>query len=62
MGDHSLEDYPIMLEKIMNKKTVNSFPCVPKTDMNCVKNLQVVTRYGIRTRLDKKESEPIKYI
>ena len=46
----------------MNKKTVNSLSCVPKTSMNCVKNLQVITRYGIRTGLDKNESEPIKYI
>ena len=51
-----------MLEKIMNKKTVNSLSCVLKTDMNCVKNLQVITRYGTRTGLDKNESKPIKCI
>ena len=62
MGDHFLEDCPIMLEKIMNKKTVNSLSYVPKTDMNYVKNLQVITRYGTRTRPDKNESEPIKCI
>ena len=30
VGDHSLEDCPIMLEKIMNKKTINTLSCVPK--------------------------------
>ena len=60
VADHSLEDCPIMLEKIMNKKIVNSLSCVPKTDMNYVKNLQVITRYGTRVGLDKNESEPIK--
>ena len=51
-----------MLEKIMNKKTINSLSCVPKIDMNCAKIFQVITRYGTRTGLDKNESEPIKYI
>ena len=51
--DHSLEDCPIMLEKIMNKKTVNSLSCVPKSNVQCAKNLQVITRCGTRIGLDK---------
>ena len=62
MGDHSLEDYPIMLEKIMNKKNVNSLACVPKTDIHCTKNLQVITRCGTRIGFDRNELDPIKYI
>ena len=46
----------------MNKKAVNSLSCVPKIDINCAKNLQVITRYGTRTGLDKNEPKPIKYI
>jgi hypothetical protein len=62
VGEHSLEDCPIMLENIMNKKTVNTLSCVPKTNMSYVKNLQVITRHGTKTGLDKNETKPIKII
>ena len=62
MGDHSLEDCPIMLEKIINKKSVNSLSCVPKSNVHCAKNLQVITRCGTRTGFDKNTTKPIKHI
>ena len=46
----------------MNKKTVNTFSCVPKTNMTFAKNLQVITRHGTKTGLDKNEPKPIKII
>ena len=46
----------------MNKKTVNTLSCVPKTNMTSAKNLQVITRHGIKTRLDKNEPKLIKII
>ena len=42
-----------MLEKIINKKLVNSLLCVPKSDVHSAKNIQVITRCGTRTRYDK---------
>ena len=62
VGDHSLEDCPIMLEKILNKKLVNNLSCVPKSDVHSVKNLQVITRCGTRIDYDKDIIEPIKHI
>jgi hypothetical protein len=62
VGDHSLEDCPIMLEKIINKKIVNSLFFVPKSNVQCAKNLQVITRYGRRIGLDKNTTKPIKHI
>ena len=62
VGDHSLEDCPIMLEKIMDKKSVNSLSCVPKSDVHSVKNLQIITRCGTRTSYDKDTIKPIKHI
>ena len=62
MGDHSLEDFPIMLEKIINKKSVNSLSCVPRSNVNFSKNLQVITRCGTRTGFDKNTIAPIKHI
>ena len=53
MGDHSLEDCPIMLENIINKKLVNNLSCVPKSNVHCAKNIQVITRSGTRTSFDK---------
>ena len=46
----------------MNKKIVNSLSCVPKYDMNYIKNLQVITRHGTKTGPDKIESKPINCI
>ena len=62
VGDHSLEDCPIMLENIINKKLVNNLSCVPKNDLHCAKNLQVISRCGTRTSYDKDITEPIKHI
>ena len=62
MGDHSLEDCPMMLENIINKKAVNNLSCVPKSDVHCSKNLQVITQCGTRTGFDKNIIEPIKHI
>ena len=60
--DHSLWDYPILLEKSIDKKSVNSLSCVPKSNVQCAKNLQVITRCGTRTGFDKNTIEPIKHI
>ena len=46
----------------MNKKAVDTLSCVPKTNMSYVKNLQVITRHGTKTGLDKNEPELIKII
>lgn len=62
VGDHSLEECPIMLENIINKKSVNSLSCVPRSNVHCAKNIQVITRCGTRTGFDKNTTEPIKHI
>ena len=62
VGDHSLEDCPIMLENIINKMSVNNLSCVPKSDVHIVKNLQVITRHGTRIGYDNDIIEPIKHI
>ena len=49
VGDHSLEDFPTMLEKINTKKNVNVLSCVQKNDVITTKNLHVVTRQGTKT-------------
>lgn len=46
----------------MNKKTLNSLSFVPKTDMYCAKNMQVITRCGTRTKFDRNKPDPIKHI
>ena len=43
VGYHSLEDCPIMLENIINEKSVNNLSCVPKSDVHSAKNLHVLT-------------------
>ena len=43
VGDHSLEDCPIMLEKINKKKNVNVLSCVKKHDIINTNNLHIVT-------------------
>jgi len=48
-GDHSLEDFQIMLEKIRNKKIVHFVQNIPKNLELNSKNLQVVTRLGVKT-------------
>ena len=52
VGDHSLEDFPTMLEKINTKKNVNVLSCVQKTDVITTKNLHIVTRQGTKIGLD----------
>ena len=48
VGDHSLEDFPIMLEKINKKKNVNVLSCVQKHDIINTKNLHIVTQQGTK--------------
>ena len=52
MGDHSLEDYPTILEKINKNTNFNVLSCVQKCDIIRTKNLQVVTRQGMKTGND----------
>lgn len=51
-----------MLENIINKKSVNSLSCVPRSNVHCAKNIQVITRCGTRSGFDKNTIEPIKNI
>ena len=70
VGDHSLEDFPTMLEKINKKKNVNVLSCVQKHDIINTNNLHIVTRQGtkigndnpwIRKRKEKKDyPDPVK--
>ena len=53
MGDHSLEDFPIMLAKIMNKKNVSHLSRVHRNDMVNTKNIQIITRQGTHIGDDK---------
>ena len=52
VGDHLLEDFPTMLEKINTKKNVNVLSCVQKNDVITTKNLHIVTRQGTKTGVD----------
>ena len=50
VGEHSLEDCPVMLEKIMNKKNIKSLSSVDDDDdVKCAKKLNVITRNGTDT-------------
>ena len=60
MGDHSLEDCLIILEKINKKKNVNVFSCVQKCDIIPTNNLHVVTRQGMKTGNDNPHISKIK--
>ena len=51
-----------MLEKIINKKSINNLSCVRKSDVHSVKNIQIITRCDTRTGQDKDTIEPIKNI
>jgi hypothetical protein len=46
VGDHSLEDFPIILDKVMNKIDVNLLHKIPKQDVLNSKNIHVVMRLG----------------
>ena len=48
VGDHSLEDFPTMLEKNNMKKNVNVLSCVQKHDVINTKNLHIVTWQGTK--------------
>ena len=60
VGDHSLEDCPIMLEKINKKKNFNVLSCVQKHDTINTNNLHIVTRQGTKTRSDNHQISKIK--
>jgi len=44
MSDHFNEYFPIVLEKVMNKRNINLLHTMPKLDILNSKNLHVVTR------------------
>ena len=46
IGDHSLDNCPIILENIMNEKNVNHLPQVPKNEILNTKKLQAITNQG----------------
>ena len=50
VGNHSLEDFPIILENIMSKNNVNHLSRVPKNEVLNTKNLQIITRQGTKIR------------
>jgi hypothetical protein len=57
VGDHSLEDCPIVLEKVMNKRNVNILYTMPKQEVLNSKNIHVITRSGVgRDNYMNKES------
>jgi hypothetical protein len=47
VGDHSLEDCPIVLEKVMNKRMVNILHIVPRKEVLNSNNIHVVTIYRV---------------
>ena len=60
VGNHSLENCPIMLDKINKKKNVNVLSYVQKSDVICTKNLQIVTIQGTKTGNDNPRISKIK--
>ena len=60
VGDHSLEDFPTMLEKINTKKNVNVLSYVEKNDVIKTKNLHIVTRQGTKTGANNPRISKIK--
>ena len=53
MGDHSLKDCSITLEKIMRKRNVNHLSRVHKNDILNTRNIQIITRQGKNIGDDK---------
>ena len=53
VGDHSLEDCPIMLEKIMAKRNVIPLSRVHKNYLVNTRNLHIVTRQGTKISEDE---------
>ena len=60
MGDHSLEYYPTILDKINKRKNVNVLYCVQKSDIICTKNLHIVTKQGTKIGGDNPRMSKIK--
>ena len=60
IGDHSLDDFLSMLEKIQNKNNVNILSSVQKCDIIQTKNLQIVTQKGTKTGIDNPKINKIK--
>ena len=60
VGDHSLEDFPTMLEKINTKKNVNVLSCVQKNDVINKKKLYIVTQQGTKIGSDNLRISKIK--
>ena len=60
VGDHSLEDFPTMLDKINKKKNVNVLSCIQKHDVINTKNLHIVTRQGTKIGSDNPRINKIK--
>ena len=52
MDNHSLEDWPTILDKINKKKNFNVLSCFHKFDLIHTNNLYVVTRQGTKTGND----------
>lgn len=52
VGDHSLEHFPIILEKINNKKLVNNLSCAPKNEIPNFKKFKNITRLGTKIAHD----------
>lgn len=50
MGEHSLEDCPVMLEKIMKKKKIQSLSCVENGNVIECANVNIITRQGTYTK------------
>ena len=60
IGDHSLEDFPIKLEKINKNKNVNVLSCVQKYDTINTKNLHIITQQGMKIGSDNSQISKIK--
>lgn len=48
LGDHTSEDCPNIIDKVLNKRTINLLQIAPKQEIMNSKNLHVVTRLGVR--------------
>ena len=48
VGDHSLEYCPIMIDALNKIRNFNVLPCVPKNDAAITKNMQIITRQGMK--------------
>ena len=60
VGDHSLEDFPTMIDKINKKKNVNVLSCVQKHDIININNLHIVTWQGTKIGNDNLQISKIK--